>query len=433
MDPRGEIRVFAGSPETPRRSPPAAAPVLVVLVVGLLFGLGAFAASGASSAENTLPDPRDSGVRVVERFAAAWHQADLGAIDTLIGEDWESIALPGFTSPTFQAEDGRAGLSDRIEFLTSVATLSLGRCDSALAPPDSRATVVVTCTKASFEGAYLEAVWRNAWAELALQATVDSNSTPGIEFGLRGDRIISVAGDSIPFAPQAYCIWAEEAHPEIAPELFDLHCLPVTTADSATAHAVLAQAFLDAGAPLPSLALSRARLIAQYVDRFAELHNLGDTLTLRSWISYDVDASDLPGFPGSEADPDLSDYLLWSIRLIEIDPGDCTIELLDGVTIVTCPNLVVTSPLASEGLLQPTRFTLARPERGRAARNRARIMAIEPLGDRTGLPIVQTCLDLRASAPESAAAAFSEECQPIYTREGANALLEALAASPPSA
>jgi hypothetical protein len=429
VDSKGEIKVDQGpTPEPKRPWPVLATAVLIALGVGALVVLTNFQGSGAIAPEETLPDvgpdPLETAVRVVEEFAAAWNVGEVTTAESLISDDWDTVVLPGFQDPWFHSGEGRKSLSDGIAFLSPLTRLSLGSCQSEFAPSDSAATAVVHCDEADFVGNYLDAVWTNAWRDLQPGlALIKDERTPGMSFGVREDRIVSIDIEVGVFAPQAYCIWAEQTHPEAA-SLFDLHCHPRPAGLEAPAHAELAEAFMAAGAPLPSYQLAEARLAASYVDRFVELHNLVDTATVGAWLSTSVSAGDLPGFPGAANEPQLSDYLPWSARLLELATGECTIEIDVGVTIVTCPEMSVAGPLVSEPLRQPTRFVIASNRRGSpVARAYGRILAVEPLGDEM-VPIEEICLRLQGSS--ASASAFADGCNPVYSAEGAEALTAAL-------
>lgn len=418
------IRIGSGLPrDTPPR-PKSPAVAAGLLLVGVLASLGIFRGSGSAVSEDTVPDLGPDQLElarlVVLEFATAWNRGDIAAVDALIAEDWRSIVLPGLLDPRFTAEDGRPALIDGISFLSGVAGISLGPCDAELAPPDAGTAAVVRCPEAAFDGRYLDAVARNIWDPPPSGIDV-TETTSGIDFGIRGNRILHIDGGSPAFTPQAYCIWAEQTHPEAA-SLFDLACHPATGVADAGAHARLAEGFLAAGSPLPSTRLTNARLAAWYVDRFVEHHNIGDTPTALEWLSRRVPASNLPGFAGADAEPAMTDYLRWSARLVRIDAGECSVEYGGSHTIVTCPQMAVDGPLAGGPLPQPTRFTItSSPDRGPLARAFDRIVGVERLSDDL-LPVEETCRELQSRNPAAAALAFAGDCRPVYTAEAAAAL-----------
>jgi hypothetical protein len=395
--------------------------VVAALVVAVLTALGAFRGSGSQPEE--VPDSlEETALRLVDEFAAAWNRGDAAAADGLVADEWASVALPGLTDPWFAPEDGREGLTEGLTFLSLATDLSLGRCSSAVPPPDAVTEAVVTCPEAAFGGAYLTAVRRNAWTAETSHQTVS-----GMVFGIRGNRIVAIEIEDRSFSPQAYCIWAEASRPAAAAALFDLHCRPVTAAENAAGHIELAGEYLAAGAPVPTADRAEARLSALYVDRFVEHHNLGDTLTIRGWLSRGVRAADLPGFAGG-TDAEVADYLSWSSRLVEIRAGACTVEAGDATTTVTCPGMTVAGPMFAEPVPQPTRFVLASANNPRAiARAYARILAVEPLADDT-VPVQDACQRLQLT--DLAGASFTADCEPVYTKEAADLLVAVLAARP---
>ena len=116
---------------------------------------------------------------------------------------------------------------------------------------------------------------------------------------------------------------------------------------------------------------------------------------------------------------------MWSSRLLEIEIGTCEIEIGGGETVVTCPDLAVSGPLLDEPVVQPTKFVVASLRRGNpVARSYSRILAVEPL-DAAAVPIESACRRLRESGSEGAAA-FDEDCRPIFSLEAANTLRAAL-------
>jgi hypothetical protein len=404
------------------------APLVVAVALAAVGVVTSFGGGGESDQpDEAIPTSLEAAIQVVEQFAEAWNRGDADAVGDLIIDDWDSIQLPGFSDPFFAPADGRPALTNGIAFLTAVAGFLSGPCDAELAPPDSRATAVVRCHDADFGGDYLDAVRRNVWDEappgLGFGRWVP---VPGVTFGIQGDRIVAIESVSHRFTPQAYCIWGDQARPELAASLFDLHCRPATTPSAGGAHAEAAEAFGAAGSPLPSWRLAEARLTASYVDRFVEHHNLADTHTAQGWLSPAVSPADLPGFAGAADEPAVADYLQWSARLMEIQSGECAVEYGGDFTVVTCPHMTVTGPLLDEPLSQPTRFTLGSTNGGeRVARAFARIVAVEPLNGLL-VPVEQVCRDLRQSHPAAASGAFTEDCSPVYTREAADTLAVAL-------
>jgi hypothetical protein len=424
VEHHGDVKVDLGtSGRPPRRGPTSAAAIVLLLIV--LVGLNGFRGSDATAPREDLPDlgpdPLEAARLVVGGFAAAWNDGDVGALDGLIAADWDTILLPGLADDRLNQRDGRDELTDGLAFLTAVTTFTLGPCEVGSAPPASAATAVVHCEEAGFRGDYLDAVERNIW-EATEAATGTIADATGITFRVRDREIIAVEAAVPAFTPQAYCLWAEETHPDTAPGLFDLHCHPVTTGATGPAHAELAGDFLAADPALPSHRTARARLAAGYVDRFAEHHNLGDTRTAAGWLSPEVPASGLPGFAGGPHDTDPAGFLPWSAAVQWIDIGPCSIETGDAHTIVTCPELTVSGPLVAGPLPQPTRFTLESSRtRGRVARATARIVEVEPLGRRQ-VPLATICGELRRSDPSVAEQVFSADCSPVYSREAGRAL-----------
>ncbi len=393
-----------------------------MVVAVTLVGFGAFDGSGTAEPD-PIPTAAESALLAVEEFAMAWNRGDADVVDGFIAEEWETIVLPALAGPVLRPEDGREALTEAIGFLTSLTSLSLGPCAAEMSPPDSPTTAVVRCDEAVFGGHYLEAVRSSIWHDIAAPAP-----DPGIVFGVRGDRLLGIATDAGGFAPQAYCIWAEQTRPDAAATLFDLHCRPITAAGQAELHAELAAGFLAAGAPLPSRHLTEARLNALYVDRFVEHHNLQDTYTAQNWLSHTVGATTLPGFAGTGnvEVPSVDDYLSWSATLLQIDAGTCTVEPGTVTTVVDCPGMSVSGPLFDEPLPQPTRFVLSTAHRGGTiARAYGRIVAVEPLAD-VPVPIEDVCRRLQQTDPTAASLAFDDDCTPVYTGRAADVLATAL-------
>jgi hypothetical protein len=428
---KGQIRVEGGTPPARRRWTAPAMAVTALATIGLLATAGAYRGSVATDGEETIPDlgpsPLEAALLVAEDFAAAWNRGDAAAADALIADEFDWVTLPGLTDPHFGPRDTRAALGDGVRFLTSVTALQLGPCDAEVAPPDGRASVLVRCEDAEFRGDYLDAVRRNIWeASLPEPIARAGDAPPGMVFAVDRGAIVGIDLDLDRYAPQAYCIWAEEERPEAAATMFDLHCRPITSPANGAAHADAAAAFVAAGAPLPTRELAEARVAAAYVDRFVELHNVVDTLTARSWLSASVEAADLPGFPGPAATPPIADYLAWSGRLIDIETGRCTVEISGERTIVTCPDMTAGGRLLGERLPQPTRFVIDANRRGNpVARAQGRILAIEPLSDDPAL-LDELCRRLRSERPATADLAFDDACTPTYTITAADALAAAL-------
>ncbi len=403
-----------------------AAPLVVaVLLVAVLLGLSGFRGSDATVPGEDLPDlgpdPLEVARLIVGDFATAWNEGDVAALDRLIADDWDTVVLPGLADARVNPRDGRDELTDGLAFLSATTAFTLGPCDVEAAPPVSAATAVVHCGEAGLRGIYLDAVERNIWEGTGTAAA----EATGMTFRLRDREIIAIETAVPAFTPQAYCLWAEEARPDTAPALFDLHCHPLATGATAAAHGELAAGFLDAAPPLPSHRTARARLAASYVARFAEHHNLGNTGTAAGWLSPRVRAADLPGFPGGPLDTEPAAFLPWSAAVQTLEVGPCTVAVDGDRTVVTCPDLTV-SRLGAAPLLQPTRFTLeASPARRRVARASVRIVEVESLGEGPAWP-ASICDDLRRSDPAMAGLAFAADCTPVYTREAGRALAAAL-------
>jgi hypothetical protein len=420
VDGKGDIRVAggAGRPAGGRLGPAIA---VAVVAGAALLALGSFRGSGTVVPDETIPevvpDQIEAAFVAVDEFAAAWNRGDAAAAASLVAGEWDSVLLPGFADSQFTPRDGRAALESGIAFLSSVTRLSLGPCDAVAPSPDSRATTDLRCDDGGLEGDYLDAVARNIWEDIR---PMPDRGEPGLTFGIRGDRIISIEAGGPGFAPQAYCIWAEQNRPADAGSLFDLWCRPDTTAAAAAIHAQLAAEFVAEGAPLPSRRLTDARLAAAYVDRFAEHHNLGDVFTARGWLSQDVDASDLPGFPDGDAEPTVDEFLAWSARLLEIDVGACEVAYSPESTVVTCSEMTVGGPLLDDPVAQPTRFTLSPGSRRPVARAPERILAVEPLGG-DPVPVEQICRLLEETDREAAAAVFTADCTPVYPAAASSA------------
>ena len=414
MSSKGDIRIDGDWQRPPGSRVARPAITVAVLAGAALLALGSFRGSGTCVPEETppevVPDPTETALLVAEEFAAAWNRGDATTAADLIGEEWEGVLLPGFADSQFGPEDGRAVLEEGIAFLSAVTRMSLGPCEASVPPPGSRATADIRCENGALDGDYLDAIARNIWDDIR---PMPGRGEPGIAFGVRGDRIVSLEAGGPGFAPQAYCIWAEQNRPADAAALFDLWCRPDTTAASGTIHADLAAAFVADGAPLPSRALTNARLAAVYVDRFAEHHNIGDIFTARGWLSHDVRASDLPGFPGGDAEPTVDEFLAWSARLLEITVGECSVDYSVASTVVTCPDMAVGGPFLAESVAQPTRFTLSPAARRPVARAPERILSVEPLGE-DPIPVERICRFLEESDPETAAISFTADCSPVY-------------------
>jgi hypothetical protein len=414
VNSRGDIRVER-DPRRPAGGRIAGPAITVAVLAGAaLFALGSFGGSGTAVPQETVPevvpDPTEAAFVVVDEFAEQWNSGNAAAAVSLIGAEWDSVLLPGFTDSLFVPEDGRAALEDGIAFLSSVARLSLGPCDAVAPDPGARATTDIRCEDGALEGDYLDAIARNIWEGIR---PMPDRGEPGVTFGVRGDRIISIEAGGPGFAPQAYCIWAEQSRPEDADSLFDLWCRPNTSAAAAAVHAELAAAFVAEGTPLPPRRLTDARLAAVYVDRFAEHHNLGDVFTARGWMSQRVEAADLPGFPAGSNEPTVDEFLAWSTRLLEIDVGECEVDYSVESTVVTCRDMTVGGPMLAEAVAQPTRFTLSPASRRPVARAPERILAVEPLGG-DPIPVERICRLLQGSDPAAAGAVFTADCAPDY-------------------
>jgi hypothetical protein len=426
VEDRGVIKVDMGPQPSRRWLAPF---VVVALLVGVLVSLGAYRGSDATVSREELPDlgpgPAESARLVVGEFAVAWNRGDVDTVESLIADEWESIALPGFLDSRFTPMDGRQDLRDGIRFLTSVAQVSLGACNAAVAPPDSSATAVVRCDEAEFHGDYLDALGQD-FRLREEPGAVRSQPAPGITVAVRNSHIVSIDTDAQSFFPQAYCLWVEQARPDLAASLFDLYCYPATTPANGEAHAELAGSFVNAGSPLPSARLVEARLVASFVDRFVTDHNLNHPFTVLRWLSPELSPTDLPGYTGSDEPPRMVDYLLWSTQLIDIETGDCPVSHDDGFTIVTCADLTLSGVLFDEPTEQPTRFVLVDSmTREVWGQPFDRILAVERLSQ-TPPPVEEACRRLRRSDPITAAATFTADCVPIYTQEAADILATAL-------
>jgi hypothetical protein len=421
---KGVVRIDPQPPPEPGRRWPAAAAAVAVVVVGALAGLGALSGSGGNVSEETVPEvgpgPVESAMLVVEEFAAAWNQGDAAVADGLVADDWDLMLLPGFLDPRFSMNDGRPALSEGIAFLAAVTRLSLGPCRAEVSPPDEETTAVVRCDEAEFRGDYLEAL------EVGARVRRDRPEGRGISFGIAEGEIISIDATAGLFSPQAYCIWAGQTHPELADTLFDLYCYPEATAASGTAHAELAAEFVVSGRPHPSPEMTEARLAAAFVARSVENLNEGNPLTPLRWMSGDVSAEDLPGYAGAAEVPGIADFLLWTGRLLDIEPGTCSVRFEGEHTVVTCPEMSVEGPIVGEPQPQPTRFTLLSSlTRVSFTQSFHRIVGVEPLDD-TDLRLEETCRRLRNTHPSTASQAFGGNCTPIYSRDAAEALAAAL-------
>lgn len=425
MGDRGDIRVH-GEPAPRRRSNPTAPMAALVLLLAVLVGLSGFRGSDATAPGEELPDlgpdPLEKARLVVGDFAEAWNEGDLTVLDRLIADEWDSIVLPGFLDPRFVGE--REELRDAITFLSSVAGLSLGPCDAVEAPPDTRATALVRCEEAGFDGDYLEALWRDFRVDPAFLG--DSGPVPGITFEILEDRIVGLDTDAQDFAPQAYCNWAQGVDSGYAASLFDLYCYPTTTAATGPGHAAASERFIAAGAPLPTSEAVEARFVASYVDRFAENLNLGSPYAVLRWLSAAVDPGQLPGYAGSTEEPLIADYLEWVSALVEIETGGCTVDVAPGSTVVTCPDLTLRGLLLEEPLPQPTRFTLVDSvTREHWGQPFDRIVSVERLAGEL-VPVTEICHRVRRLRPAVASQAFTDDCLPVYNRTAAEALAAVL-------
>jgi hypothetical protein len=425
MEGRGDVRVHSEQATDLRRS--RVAPVAAAtLLLGVLVGVSGFRGSDATAPGDDLPDlgpdPLETAQLVVGDFAVAWNDGDLGALDRLVADEWGSIVLPGFLDPRFVGT--RDELRDAVAFLTSVATLSLGPCDSEPAPPDGNATALVRCAEAGFSGDYLDALRLDFRVDPVVLA--DSEPIPGITFEIRDDRIIDLDTHAQDFAPQAYCAWAQGVDAALAASLFDLYCYPTTTGANGTAHAEAATRFMAAGAPLPSPETVEARYVASYVDRFVENLNLGAPYAVLRWLSGGVGTAALPGYAGAAEEPFIADYLEWVSILFEIETGQCSVGFEAGSTVVTCPDLTVAGPLLEESHPQPTRFTLVDSvTRETWGQPFERIVAVERLTEDL-VPVAEVCRRVQRLRPSVAAQAFTDDCLPVYKRTAAETLATVL-------
>ena len=399
----------------------AAVTVLAIGMAGLLVGFRS--TGGASVPVETVPpvvpDLRESARLVVGDFVTAWNEGDATAAAELIAADWDRVMLPGFADALFNQRDGREELEEAIGFLTRVATLSLGPCDARIAPPDDRASALLVCEEAGFEGPYLEAVAVNIWSDLRPESA--PVGIDGMVFEIRDGRILGIEVDTTRYTPQAYCMWRESQPSGAAGTFFNVRCHPTTDPADAGFHAEAAGRYLEAGAPLPTRRDAFYRLIAGFVEQFVDYHNAGAVFDIERWIAGGVDPSAFPGFAGGSAG-ELNDYLQWTTRLAHIEAGDCSVDVGSAATIVTCPELTVSGPVFAGETLQPTRFVLDHPTAGRGRPARGWITGMERLAGRADL--TATCRALAGTA--AASAAFDADCNPIYTRTAAEAILEEL-------
>lgn len=400
-----------------------APPAVAILVLGVLIALGAYRGSTATAPDEELPDPGpdqlERATLVVGDFAVAWNEADLEALDGMVADDWDSIGLPGFLDARFVPSDGRPALRDGLAFLTAVAGLTLGPCEAEVAPPEAEAATLVYCDQASFRGDYLAALGRD------FRRAEPAEPVPGVAFGIRNDRIVSIDTDAQAFAPQAYCLWTESTRPRPDQSMFDLSCYPVTTAATGPAHAEAAAAFLAAGAPLPSQEAVEARYVASYVGRFVENFNVGDPLAGIRWLSSGLTPAGLPGFAGAVEEPAVSDFLAWGSRLMSIDTGPCDVQFGAGPTIVTCPDMTLGGLLFEEPQPEPMRFTLVDSVTRESGDGFERIVRAERLsGEPVGLG--EVCRRVQRLRPTVAAVVFTDDCHPVYTAETAGVLATVL-------